>query len=99
MINKTAFWDCLSGISQKKRDDLCALSYAAYKGLRRPTPSHSLKYAHLLSSITCWFPSSLMKFRTCVCGAAVLLCYMIWQGPVLHALDVEPPDTRGLSTM
>ena len=28
-----------------------------------------------------------------MCGAAVLLCYMIWQGPVLHALDVEPPDT------
>ena len=37
--------------------------------------------------------SGIFPARTCVCGAAVLLCYMIWQGPVLHALDVEPPDT------
>ena len=37
--------------------------------------------------------SGIFPARTCVCGAAVLLCYMIWQGSVLHALDVEPPDT------
>ena len=25
--------------------------------------------------------------------SAVLICYLLWQGPVLHALQVEPPDT------
>lgn len=37
--------------------------------------------------------------RTAICAAAVLLCYMIWQGPVLRALDVEPPDTIESLTM
>ncbi|MDE7187953.1 MAG: hypothetical protein K2O13_10660 [Lachnospiraceae bacterium] len=37
--------------------------------------------------------SGIFPARTCVCAAAVLLCYMIWHGPVLRALDVEPPDT------
>lgn len=32
-------------------------------------------------------------FRTTACAAAVLLCYLIFQGPVLRALHVEPPDT------
>ena len=31
--------------------------------------------------------------RTFACMAAVLLCYMIYHGPVLNALEVEPPDT------
>lgn len=31
--------------------------------------------------------------RTFACMAAVLLCYMIYHGPVLNALYVEPPDT------
>lgn len=31
--------------------------------------------------------------RTLLCGAAVLICYLIYHGPVLHALQVEPPDT------
>lgn len=31
--------------------------------------------------------------------AAVLLCYLIWQGPVLNALGVEPPDTIESLTM
>lgn len=31
--------------------------------------------------------------RTFLCAAAVLLCYLIYHGPVLKALQVEPPDT------
>ncbi|MBD5484755.1 MAG: hypothetical protein HDR18_04415 [Lachnospiraceae bacterium] len=31
--------------------------------------------------------------RTFLCVAAVLLCYLIYHGPVLKALQVEPPDT------
>lgn len=31
--------------------------------------------------------------------AAVLICYLLWQGPVLHALQVEPPDTIESLTM
>lgn len=31
--------------------------------------------------------------RTFACMAAVLVCYLIYQGPVLDALHVEPPDT------
>ncbi|MDE6386325.1 MAG: hypothetical protein K2L82_00805 [Lachnospiraceae bacterium] len=31
--------------------------------------------------------------KTFACMAAVLLCYLIYHGPVLHALHVEPPDT------
>ena len=31
--------------------------------------------------------------RTFLCVAAVLLCYLIYHGPVLRALQVEPPDT------
>lgn len=31
--------------------------------------------------------------RTFGCVAAVLVCYLIWHGPVLRALRVEPPDT------
>ncbi len=31
--------------------------------------------------------------RTLACTAAVLLCYMVFHGPVLKALHVEPPDT------
>lgn len=31
--------------------------------------------------------------RTLSCVAAVLICYLIWHGPVLNALHVEPPDT------
>ena len=27
------------------------------------------------------------------CTALILLCFLIWRGPVLNALDVEPPDT------
>ncbi len=31
--------------------------------------------------------------KTFACMAAVLLCYLIYHGPVLNALHVEPPDT------
>ncbi len=31
--------------------------------------------------------------RTFLCVTAVLLCYLIYHGPVLRALQVEPPDT------
>ena len=31
--------------------------------------------------------------RTFLCVAAVLVCYLIYHGPVLKALQVEPPDT------
>ena len=31
--------------------------------------------------------------------SAVLICYLLWQGPVLHALQVEPPDTIESLTM
>lgn len=31
--------------------------------------------------------------------AAVLACYLLWQGPVLHVLHVEPPDTIESLTM
>lgn len=31
--------------------------------------------------------------RTGLCVIAVLICYMLYHGPVLHALNVEPPDT------
>lgn len=31
--------------------------------------------------------------------AAVLACYFLWQGPILHALQVEPPDTIESLTM
>lgn len=31
--------------------------------------------------------------RTLTCAAAVLICYLIWHGPILNALHVEPPDT------
>lgn len=31
--------------------------------------------------------------------AAVLVCYLLWQGPVLHALQVQPPDTIESLTM
>lgn len=27
-----------------------------------------------------------------LCAALVLLCYLVWQGPILHALHVQPPD-------
>lgn len=37
--------------------------------------------------------------RTAACAGAVLLCYMIWQGPILRALHVEPPDTIESLTM
>ncbi len=32
-------------------------------------------------------------------AASVLVCYALWQGPVLHALHVEPPDTIESLTM
>lgn len=31
--------------------------------------------------------------------AAALVCYLLWQGPILHALQVEPPDTIESLTM
>lgn len=31
--------------------------------------------------------------RTFLCVAAVILCYLVYKGPVLHGLHVEPPDT------
>jgi len=31
--------------------------------------------------------------------AAVLVCYLLWQGPILHALQVQPPDTIESLTM
>lgn len=31
--------------------------------------------------------------------AAVLLCYLLWQGPILHVLQVQPPDTIESLTM
>lgn len=31
--------------------------------------------------------------RTFLCMTAVILCYLIYKGPVLHGLHVEPPDT------
>lgn len=31
--------------------------------------------------------------RTILCIAAVLVCYLIYHGPILKALHVEPPDT------
>ena len=34
-----------------------------------------------------------------VSTAAVLVCYLLWQGPVLHGLQVEPPDTIESLTM
>ncbi len=34
-----------------------------------------------------------------VSTAAALACYLLWQGPVLHALQVEPPDTIESLTM
>ena len=34
-----------------------------------------------------------VPLRTIACAGSVLLCYMIYQGPVLKALHVEPPDT------
>ncbi len=37
--------------------------------------------------------------RTAACAAAVLVCYMVWQGPVLRALHVEQPDTIESLTM
>lgn len=36
--------------------------------------------------------------RQSVCAFSVLLCYLLYQGPVLKAMQVEPPDTiEGLS--
>lgn len=37
--------------------------------------------------------------RTLSCAAAVLLCYLIYHGPILGALHVEPPDTMEGLTM
>ncbi len=37
--------------------------------------------------------------NSCVSVAAVLVCYLLWQGPVLHFLQVEPPDTIESLTM
>lgn len=34
-----------------------------------------------------------------ISAAAVLACYLLWQGPILHALQVEPPDTVESLTM
>ena len=31
--------------------------------------------------------------RTISCAAAVVICYVIWNGPILNAMHVEPPDT------
>lgn len=31
--------------------------------------------------------------KTFLCVIAVLLCYMLYHGPILNALNVEPPDT------
>lgn len=31
--------------------------------------------------------------RKYVCAALVLVCYFLYHGPILHALQVEPPDT------
>lgn len=33
------------------------------------------------------------RWNSCVSVAAVLVLYLLWQGPVLNALHVEPPDT------
>lgn len=30
--------------------------------------------------------------KKCACTALIFLCFLIWRGPVLHALHVEPPD-------
>ena len=30
---------------------------------------------------------------TCLCVIAVLVCYMLYHGPILNMLNVEPPDT------
>lgn len=37
--------------------------------------------------------TGIMPVRTVLCVAAVLLCYLIYHGPILNALHVEPPDT------
>lgn len=36
---------------------------------------------------------SKFPLKTSACMAAVLLCYLLYHGPVLNALHVEPPDT------
>lgn len=33
------------------------------------------------------------QWRLYLSVASVLLCYLLWQGPALHLLGVEPPDT------
>lgn len=37
--------------------------------------------------------TGIFPIRTLSCAAAVLLCYLIYHGPILDALHVEPPDT------
>lgn len=34
-----------------------------------------------------------LPVRSMLCAAAVLICYLLYQGPILKALQVEPPDT------
>ncbi len=34
-----------------------------------------------------------LPVRTILCTVAVLVCYLLYQGPVLKSLQVEPPDT------
>lgn len=43
--------------------------------------------------IICKTVKNKFPMKTFACMAAVLLCYLIYHGPILHALQVEPPDT------
>lgn len=48
----------------------------------------------LLSQLAKWRETDgRFRRRMCLSAAAVLLCYVLWQGPVLSLLGVEPPDT------
>ena len=37
--------------------------------------------------------TDIVPIRTFLCVLAVLVCYLIYHGPILNALHVEPPDT------
>lgn len=56
----------------------------------RPVSEKNLSSAEFIKTGT---------FRKSVCIAGILLCYFIYHGPVLKAMNVEPPDTIETLTM
>lgn len=63
----------------------------AISGTKRQKPQREKKGA--------WHEKGGERRKMYISISAVLVCYLFWQGPILHALQVEPPDTIESLTM